>query len=226
MLHTKFITKFFLVSLFILSLIFEINAQEKVVTGFVTTQETIPLIGVKVLVKSSNIETLTDSTGKFTITCNPQDKLKVSADGFFNQRFKIKENTKYVAVNLKLKPGERNNSNSYLNEKDKLNDAGINNGDIDFSGYISLADAINEKVTGVKITTNGNVLITGQGRINGNTSALILVDGIIMDSSILAQLLPSKVKSVDVVKDISGKAAYGFRGGSGVLLIETKSGLD
>lgn len=218
----------FLIAIFFSFCIYSTNAQEKVVTGFVTTLETMPLIGANVIVKSSKAEILTDTAGVFSIKCNPEDILKVSARGFFTQRVKIKENTKYAAVNLKLKPGEKNYSMGYgyVSDKDKLYAlAGLGIDDMDFSDYSSLLEAISGRFAGVQVTRNGDVIIRGLNSINGNSSALVVVDGIITDSSVLTQLSPSHVKRIDVIKD-GGAALYGSRGGSGVLLIETKTGDD
>lgn len=204
------------------------NAQERFVRGVVTTYETMPLIGAKVTVKSSNTEVFTDTAGMFTVVCDPKDVLKVTADGFFNQRVKIEPDIKYAAVNLKLKPGEKNYSlgYGYVSDRDKLYAlAGLDKDDMDLSEYSSLLEAISGRFAGVQVTRNGDIIIRGLNSINGNSSALIVVDGMITDNSVLTQLSPSHVKRIDVIKD-GGAALYGSRGGSGVLLIETKSGVD
>ena len=57
----------------------------------------------------------------------------------------------------------------------------------------------------------------------GNQGALIVVDGVINDNSILSTLPTSLVKSIKIMKDGS-YAIYGSRGTNGVVLIKTKSG--
>ena len=217
-----------LAAFLIFTISFYTNAQEKVVTGVVTTLEEIPLIGAKITVKKTKAEAYTDITGVFSIECNPNDVLIVSADGFYNQKVKIGQNVKYAAVNLKLKPGERNYNlgYGYVADKDKLNAvAGLNQDDMDFSQYSSLLEAIRGRFAGVEVTNDGRVIIRGLNSLYGDSAALIVVDGVITDNSVLKQLPPSQVKRIDIIKD-SGAAIYGSRGGSGVVLIETKKGLD
>ena len=207
---------------------FYTNAQEKVVTGVVTTLEEIPLIGAKITVKKTKEETRTDTAGIFSIACNPNDVLIVSADGFYNQKVKIGQNVKYAAVNLKLKPGEKNYNlgYGYVTDKDKLNAvAGLNKDDMDFSQYSTLLEAIRGRFAGVEVTNDGRVIIRGLNSIYGDSAALIVVDGVVTDNSVLRQLPPAQVKRIDIIKD-SGSAIYGSRGGSGVVLIETKKGSD
>ena len=58
-----------------------------------------------------------------------------------------------------------------------------------------------------------------------SSAALIVVDGLIMDSSALGVISPIQVKSVDIIKDGSA-AIYGSRGANGVVIITTKLAID
>ena len=51
---------------------------------------------------------------------------------------------------------------------------------------------------------------------------LIVVDGIQGDLTLLNQVPPSEIASVDVLKDASATAIYGSRGATGVVIITTK----
>ncbi|HTE32813.1 MAG TPA: SusC/RagA family TonB-linked outer membrane protein, partial [Chryseolinea sp.] len=55
-----------------------------------------------------------------------------------------------------------------------------------------------------------------------NTEPLIVIDGVIGGS--LSTVDPNDIASIDVLKDGSAAAIYGSRGGSGVILITTKTG--
>ncbi|HSO86676.1 MAG TPA: hypothetical protein VLQ91_09015 [Draconibacterium sp.] len=79
-------TTLFLVLLFVAFFTF---GQEKTLVGKVTTFDSIPLIGVDVLVKSTKQSFKTDSLGRFQVFCNPEDKLEIKADGFFPQKVKV-----------------------------------------------------------------------------------------------------------------------------------------
>lgn len=205
------------------------NAQERLVHGIVTTFDSIPLIDAQVKVISSKQTVLTDTLGRFSVSTNPKDKLKVSAAGFFNQTVKLDEKIKLAAINLKLKPGEKNREYAigygHVSDRNKLNAlASLNSGDMDFSQYSNIYDLIKGRFAGVQVV-NGEVIIRGINSINSSSAALIIVDGVPVDGGALSSIPPVQVKSINVMKDGSS-AIYGSRGANGVVLIETKRGND
>jgi len=102
--------------------------------------------------------------------------------------------------------------------------ANLNNDDIDFSQYTNMYELIQGRFAGVQVM-NGEIIIRGVNSINSSSAALIVVDGVPSDNSILATLPPVQVKSIDILKDGSA-AIYGARGSNGVVLIETKKAGD
>lgn len=204
-------------------------AQERIVHGRVFTFDSIPLINANVHVKSSKQVVLTDTTGRFSVGCNLEDGLTVKAKGFYNQKIKVPGNVKVVIVNLKLKPGEKNREIAigygHVSDRDKLNSvATLNNDDVDFSQYSNMFELIRGRFAGVQVV-NGEIIIRGINSINSSSAALIVVDGVPSDESILNVIPPIQVKSINVIKDGSS-AIYGSRGANGVVLIETKRGGD
>jgi TonB-dependent SusC/RagA subfamily outer membrane receptor len=224
-------TKFFNTLLFLAALLFTFtgNAQERIIHGIVTTFDSIPLIDAGVQVRSTKQTVLTDTLGRFSVAVNPEDRLKITATGFFNQKVKLEEKTKVVAVNLKLKPGEKNREYAigygHVSDRDKLNAlASLNSNDMDFSQYSDIYELIRGRFAGVQVV-NGEIIIRGINSINSSSAALIIVDGVPVDGSALASIPPVQVKSINVIKDGSS-AIYGSRGANGVVLIETKRGDD
>lgn len=205
------------------------NAQERIVHGVVTTFDSIPLIDAEIQVRSTKQTVLTDTLGRFSVAVNPGERLKVSATGFFNQKVKLEEKTKFAAINLKLKPGEKNREYAigygHVSDRDKLNAlATLNSDDLDFSQYSNIYDLIKGRFAGVQVV-NGEIIIRGINSINSSSAALIVVDGVPVDGSALSSIPPVQVKSINVIKDGSS-AIYGSRGANGVVLIETKRGDD
>lgn len=204
-------------------------AQERMVHGIITTFDSIPLIGASVKVQSTKHVVLTDSLGNFSVSCKNDDKLKVSAHGFYNQKVKLTGKIKFAAINLKLKPGEKSRevaiAYGYVNDADKLNAvASLNTDDLDFSQYNNIYELIRGRFAGVQVS-NGEIIIRGINSINSSSAALIVVDGVPMGASALSSIPPVQVKSINVIKDGSS-AIYGSRGANGVVLIETKRGGD
>ena len=217
-------TGFFLISIF-----FNINAQDRSVKGIVTTFDSNTLAGASIKVKSTKQVILTDSNGNFTIFCGTNDIIWVKARGFYTQKVKLAPNIKFAAINLKLKPGEKNVVYAVgygkVSERDKLNAIGnLTNDDADFSSYSNIYDLIQSRFAGVKIE-NGEIIIRGTKSINSSNAALILLNGTQVNSSVLFSIPPGDIKRIDIIKDGSA-AVYGSRGANGVVLLETKRGDD
>uniref|UniRef100_UPI0032162064 TonB-dependent receptor plug domain-containing protein n=1 Tax=uncultured Draconibacterium sp. TaxID=1573823 RepID=UPI0032162064 len=215
---------------FLILNIVHLKAQDKIIQGVVTTFDSIAVVGAKIQVKSTKEVVKTDTLGQFSVAVAPNDKLKVSARGFINEHAKLKENTKLVAINLKLKSGEKAREYAigygHVKDVERLNAvAQMTSDDIDFSQYSSFYDLIRGRFAGVEVRPNGDIVIRGVNSINLSSAALVVVDGVVVDQGILSSLSPVNIKSVDVLKDGSA-AIYGARGANGVILIETKRGDD
>jgi len=206
------------------------SAQERTISGVVTTFDSIPLIGAKVLVKSSRQIILTDTLGRFSAQVSGQDKLKVSAYGFFTQRVKVDESIKLAMINLKLRPSPKAREYAigygYVKDEQKLNAvAQLSRNDVDFSQYTTMYELIKGRFAGVSVESNGDIVIRGVNSLNLSSAALIIVDGVATDASILQTISPTAVQSINIIKDGSS-AIYGSRGANGVVLIETRKGND
>jgi TonB-dependent SusC/RagA subfamily outer membrane receptor len=204
-------------------------AQERVIIGAVFTFDSIPLVNASVEVKSTKQVVKTDTLGNFSVSCNSEDVLKVSAKGFTTEKFKLESKIKLAVINLKLKPGVKNREYAvgygHVTDANKLNAvSNLNNDDVDFSQYSTIYDLIRGRFAGVQIV-NGEIVIRGINSINSSTAALIVLDGVTVSSSVLSSIPPVQVKSIDIIKDGSA-AIYGARGANGVVLIETKNGSD
>ena len=205
-------------------------SQERTVTGLVTTLENIAVVNAEVKVLSSKVTVLTDTFGNFKVSCLLNDKIKISAKGFYSQKVKIDEKTKEAFINLMLKPGEKNLDVAvgygHIKEKDKSYAiSNISNDDtFEFSKYSNMLQHIVNSSPSIVIG-GGGIIIRGSNSLLGSSAALILIDGIAVNLSQLSMLPPSDVKSVDILKGGSA-AIYGSRGANGVVIITTKRGGD
>jgi TonB-dependent SusC/RagA subfamily outer membrane receptor len=204
---------------FILFLNFQMNAQQRNISGKITTFENYPLNKVSVTAKKSGAEAISDSTGYYTITCNKKDKLVFEANGFYNEKVNLKrvETGDSVNVNLKLRNGDKNIelATGYGHiEKDKLTHA-IEHASTenDFSNYNSVMEIIDDKFTTIRRGTNSF----------SNNSILYVVDGTVVQEGIVKNIPTTQVKSINLLKGASASARYGSRGMNGVIVIETKT---
>jgi TonB-linked SusC/RagA family outer membrane protein len=100
---------------------------------------------------------------------------------------------------------------------------------LDLSPSRSLSNNLQGQIAGViSVTRSGNpwsnnsdFWIRGISSFTGNTSPLVLVDGI---ERSLNDIDPDEVASFSVLKDAAASAVYGVRGANGVIMIETKRG--
>lgn len=92
--------------------------------------------------------------------------------------------------------------------------------EMDIVTYRTLEDYLLAKVSGIEISSGGDIIIRGMGTLNGSSKPLILFDGAeVFDTS---GINPNDIHSVDVIKDGS-TASYGMRGSNGVILITSKA---
>jgi TonB-dependent starch-binding outer membrane protein SusC len=107
----------------------------------------------------------------------------------------------------------------------KLNDAQLQQGVLH-----NPIQGLTGRMAGVNVMRNGGdpnghfgIIIRGRAGLEGNSSPLFVVDGMIeVDPSTLS---PDDIASITVLKDASAAAIYGSRAGNGVILITTKKGL-
>ncbi|MFY7964453.1 MAG: mucoidy inhibitor MuiA family protein [Chitinophagaceae bacterium] len=96
----------------------------------------------------------------------------------------------------------------------------------------SFSKSLEGQVAGLS-ATNGSgapgsgseIRIRGIGSINGNSSPLYVVNGVIMEGDI-SQINPNSIKDITVLKDAAATALYGSRGASGVIIITLKDGME
>jgi TonB-dependent SusC/RagA subfamily outer membrane receptor len=201
------------------------QAQNHTVRGIIYAKEVIPLKGVAIKIQSTKKTVFTDSNGKFELVCDKNDKLKLKARGFYTESVKISEKVKVVAVNMKLKSGEKSRvyaiGYGYVSEQDKTSTVSTRNvGSKDYAKYRSV-NAIIEQMGAQE--RSGEFILRGENSINSSSAALIVIDGIISSYDILQQLKPFHLKRVDILQDAAA-SVYGSRGSNGVILIETLNG--
>lgn len=212
----------------------QLEALRFTVSGTVTDQKTgEPLPGVSVKVKGSNLGTVTNIQGKYSIDIpGARSVLVFSFVGFENQELEVNQS---ATLNVVMK--EKNNSLEevvvvgYGTQK-KVNVIGsvatINSKAIENRSATTLSSSLSGLAAGVYVrTTTGkpgadgaSILIRGAGTISG-TSPLVVIDGIVgsMDA-----VNPNDVESISILKDAATAAIYGSAASNGVVLITTKKG--
>ena len=211
-----------------------VSAQERTVTGKVTSEDDGPLPGVNILIKGTMKGTVTDADGNYQITVTgPDAELIFSSVGYVNQSIRVGDQT---TLNVVLVPELRSLDEivviGYGTQKKKEVTsavASVKSDEFNKGNVNSPAQLVQGKVAGLSIVKPGgnpnqgyDIRLRGMSTIGANTQPLIVIDGVVGGS--LDNIDPNDIASIDVLKDGSAAAIYGTRGSSGVILVTTKKG--
>ncbi len=227
---------------------------QRTVTGTIVDNGGDPLIGANVIVQGTDVGTITDIDGNFSLSVpDGNNTLIVSYIGFSDKTVDI---TGLSSVSVTLDEGEildelvvtaaglKRNSRDvvYANQT-------VSGEDLLSSPNKNTLEALRGKTAGVQLSTGSGsvgastrIVLRGPGSLTGDNNALIVVDGIPIDNSAVAagagrsttgyadhgnrfnDINPDDIESVTILKGPSATSLYGSRGASGVVLITTKKG--
>lgn len=209
-------------------------AQQRTVTGTVSSATEGPLVGVNVVVQGTTTGMATDINGNYSITVpGPQAVLVFSYIGYNPQSVTVGNQNR---INVVLEPAVSALGEivvtGYSQQRKKEITSSISNVKSDEfnKGYVNRAEQlIVGKVAGLSISKPGgnpnegfNIRLRGLNTVGANTQPLVVVDGVIGAS--LENVDPNDIESISVLKDGSAAAIYGTRGSSGVIIVSTKKG--
>ena len=236
---------------------------QQTVSGTVTTADG-PLPGATIVVKGTNTGTTTDFDGNFSIEASAGDVLVASFVGYATQESSVDSSSQidFVLQEDQLLDEVVITALGISREKKSLGYAvtEVAGDNVNTIKDNNLASSLAGKVAGLQITQSGSlgsgsrVTIRGNNSLTGDTQALIVVDGMPINSSLpinsdanqreagsnnsggqasfepsiagggIADINPDDVESISVLKGPSAAALYGSRAGNGVILITTKKG--
>lgn len=206
-------------------------SSAEIVSGIVTSPDGQSIPGVNVILKGTNLGTVTDVDGKYSMEVPSLDgTLVFSYIGFA---------TEEVAIN------GRNIIDVSLSEiSHKLDEVVVvgysTQRKADITGAVAVVDmetltkasplnaqqALQGMAAGVNVINSGvpgaasKILVRGVTSF-GNTEPLVIVDGI---EQSLNTISASDIESIQVLKDAGSAAIYGVRGANGVIIVTTKKG--
>lgn len=208
----------------------EIAQQKKSITGRVTDNEGVPIIGANIVEVGTTNGTVTDMDGNFTLSVEDDAVLQISYIGYLTQEINTAGRTNIdIVLQEDTQSLEELVVVGYGVQKKKLvTGATIQVGGDDLTklSTTSALGALQSQAPGVNITQSSGmpgegfkVNIRGIGTV-GNSAPLYVIDGVAGgDINILN---PSDIESIDVLKDAASAAIYGARAANGVILVTTK----
>ncbi|BDC98262.1 TonB-dependent receptor [Persicobacter psychrovividus] len=232
-----------LLSLMLLFTAFTVFAQGKVVSGTVTAEESgEPIPGVNVLIKGTASGTITDIDGNYSINASGNDVIIFTFIGLATEEVKVGTQTN---INMTMTADIKQLEDVVIVGYTKVDQATTVPVIANVKEIVTpnVAQALTGKSTGVAIQASTgqpgaktNVRIRGIGSITGNSNPLYVIDGIIMDSDEvitanqqaerdpLANINPTDIEDIRILKDAAATALYGARASNGVIVITTKKG--
>ncbi len=209
-------------------------SQQRSISGSVVDVNNDPIIGATVVLKDTNIGTITDLDGKFTISVSGQNPiLQFSCMGMKDQQLAIGARTR---INITMEDQAEHIDDVVVIgygavRKRELTGAveQVKGDDVARMHTSDLSSALQGQVAGMSVTSDSgapgesaSILIRGISSISGSNTPLYVVDGVPQDGD--PRISSSEVETIDILKDAASCAIYGTRGAAGVILITTKGG--
>ena len=210
-------------------------AQTAVKGTVIAEEDNQPVIGATIRVVGTNVATVTDANGQFSLTC-PQGKntLQITYVGMEPLTVSAHANMKILLRNDKTSLDDviviaygKTKKSAFTGSAAEIKAA-----DISTHVSSSATTSLIGKVPGLQATqasgepgSSPTIRVRGVGSISASSTPLYIVDGAPYDGSI-SNINPSDIESISVQKDASASAIYGARGANGVIIITTKRARD
>lgn len=210
-------------------------SQGLVIKGKITGSNQSPLPNISVQVKGTNTGAITNPQGEFTLTAPADATLIVSSIGFIKKEIPV-SGRQYIALTLEEDSKQLTDVvvigyQSTARKNVTTSISSVSAKDIEPYTSGTVATAIQGKLAGVQVmAADGSVgsqpriLVRGLSSITGNTTPLVIVDGMEIGYNFMNTINPLDIASIDILKDASAASIYGARSGQGVILITTKRG--
>nr|GFC69111.1 hypothetical protein [Tanacetum cinerariifolium] len=205
------------------------------VSGRVNGTDGTGIPGVNVIVKGTNVGTVTDVSGNYSVAAAPGSTLVFSFVGFLTQEVPVGREATIGTVTL--------SSDTKSLDEVKVIGYGTQRAEAVTGSVVSISgaalrevptanisQALQGRLPGVELTQSSSrpgatmqIRIRGARSLSASNDPLVVLDGIPFPGSI-GDINPNDIQSLDILKDASATAIYGSRGANGVILVTTKGG--
>ncbi|AUD04999.1 SusC/RagA family TonB-linked outer membrane protein [Spirosoma pollinicola] len=230
------------------------NKPARTITGNVTIgTNNQSIAGANIVIKGTQIGTITDQRGNYSITVNADNAVLVYSFIGYKTQEVVVGNKSIIDVALV-------ENNEVLGEvvvtalgiKREARSLGYSVGEVQGKDLSRVAqenvlNSLAGRVAGVQISSTGpsgssvSMIIRGAKSLNTDNQPLFVVDGVPVANSLnnvsqigndnrvdygnaISDINPDDVENISILKGPSAAALYGSRAGNGVVLITTKSG--
>ncbi|WP_455632439.1 SusC/RagA family TonB-linked outer membrane protein [Parabacteroides sp.] len=212
-----------------------VSAQTITVNGNIVDESNEPVIGASVLVEGTNIGTISDIDGNFSLMNVPSKaQLKISYVGMATQTVKAAPKVKIMLIADAQNLDEVVVTALGIQRQAKAigyATAKVDNEELNMAKGSDATTALSGKVSGLQINVTSaaldqetRVTLRGARSFKGDNSALLVLDGVQTPINFLQSLNPNDIDNISVLKGASAAALYGSEAANGVLIVTTKTG--
>ena len=205
---------------------------QQVINGKILDETGEALIGVSVIVQGTDIGTISDIDGSFSVAAAADDVLEVSYVGYKTQTIPVNGQSN-VSVTLGVDAEVLDEvvviGYGTVQKSDVTGSvSSVNSEELQAFPLLNAGQALQGRAAGVVVQTqNGgepgadiSIRVRGNSSLNASSDPLVVVDGFV------GAAFPQQndIESIEILKDASATAIYGSRGSGGVILVTTKRG--
>jgi len=203
-----------------------------------------PLVGTSIYIKGSNTGVTSDADGNYNFKLLPGNYILEFSFLGYNTEQRIINLNDDMELNVVLKPTTKSirevkiitkkHDNYYLDIGRPIQS--IDAVEIESQNVNNASDILLARLSGVWATKSSgmpgdhvNIRIRGINSLFGSVDPLYVIDGVLvpivnLNTLGIADLNIHDIENLTVLKDASSEALYGFQGGNGVIMIDTKQG--
>lgn len=209
------------------------STDKKKITGIVTDNDGLPVIGANIVEKGTTNGIITDIEGYFQLETAPNAVLQVSYIGYVPQTVSV---SKQSNITIKLLEDFQN-----IDEVVVVGYGSVKKSDLtgsisaisakDFNKGISRSpdQLLAGKVPGLMVNRSSGdpnssvtMQLRGPSSLTASTAPFYVIDGI--PGASINLISPDDIESMSVLKDASATAIYGSRAANGVIMVTTRKG--
>ncbi len=209
-------------------------AQQRTVTGTVTSEELGALPGVNIIIQGTTSGAVTDTDGNYSLSVPGPDAILVfSFIGYSSLAVTVGDQTNIspllvadvTALDEIVVTGYTTQRKSDITGAVSV----VNVEELNQITSASVVQKLEGRASGVVVNAGGQPGGRNTVRIRGissftNNDPLYVVDGVPIEGAYFNWMNPNDVESIQVLKDPSTASVYGSRANNGVIIITTKKG--
>ncbi len=209
-------------------------AQQRTVTGTVTSEELGALPGVNIVIQGTTTGAVTYADGTYSIEVPGPDAILVySFIGYSTMAITVGDQTDISPLLVSdVTALDEIVVTGYTTQRKSDITGAVSVVDMDQMNQVTSASVVQKlegRAAGVTVNAGGQPGGRSTVRIRGvssftNNDPLYIIDGVPVEGAYFNWLNPNDVESMQVLKDASTASVYGSRANNGVIIITTKKG--